>query len=212
MTTPIMNSRYQATRFLISVQALSQLPPDQGYEVAFAGRSNAGKSSALNTLTHQKSLARISKTPGRTQMINFFQITPDRHLVDLPGYGYAKAPERMRRHWQNLVEHYLRSRTALRGLLLLMDVRHPLIELDHQLLQWCEQRSLASHVLLTKADKLKRGAALATLHQVDKDLQRHYPHASAQLFSALTRLGIIEAHRKLDQWLGYTEQTLSERR
>jgi GTP-binding protein len=198
-------SRYRATRFLTSVYELSQLPPDQGYEVVFAGRSNAGKSSALNTLTQQKSLAHISKTPGRTQMIHFFQVEPGRYLVDLPGYGYAKVPDRVRRHWQNTVERYLSHRQVLRGLFLLMDIRHPFTELDRQMLNWCEQRRLSSHILLTKADKLKRGAALAVLHQVQKHTQRHYRHVSIQLFSALTRNGVEEAQAKLDQWLGYTD-------
>jgi len=152
--------RYRAARFLDSVNAFPRLPPDSGREVAFAGRSNAGKSSALNVLTGQRQLARASKTPGRTQLLNFFEVEPERLLVDLPGYGYARVPDAVRRHWQALLERYLRERAALRGLLLLMDIRHPLTELDRGMLDCCAARALPVHVLLTKADKLGRGAAL----------------------------------------------------
>lgn len=193
---------YQAARFLLSVPELSQAPPDRGAEVAFAGRSNAGKSSALNAITRQKSLARISKTPGRTQLINYFQLEPDRYLVDLPGYGYAKVPEPVRNRWRQLLTAYLNRRQALRGLFLLMDIRHPLTELDRQLLDWCKARRLPVHVLLTKADKLKRGAALGVLQQVRRRLEA-YPQASAQLFSAPQATGLEEAHARLDEWLGY---------
>lgn len=196
-------SRYRQVQFLTSINKIQQLPPDEGREVAFAGRSNVGKSSALNTLAQQKSLARISKTPGRTQMINFFQLEPGRYLVDLPGYGYAKVPANLRQHWRKLIEHYLSDRSALRGLFLIMDIRHPLTDLDRQMLDWCEHRELPSHILLTKADKLKRGAAMSTLYQVRRFLHQHYPHASVQLFSSLTRTGLGEAYAKLDEWLGY---------
>lgn len=196
-------SRYQAVRFFNSVNDFTQLPPDIGGEVAFAGRSNAGKSSALNVLTNQRQLARVSKTPGRTQLINFFEVEPERHLVDLPGYGYAKVPDSIRQHWQKLLEQYLRKRAALRGLMMLMDIRHPLTPLDQQLLGWCAARGLAVHILLTKADKLSRGAAMTVRQQVDKTLRIDYPQTSAQLFSALTRLGVAEAHQQLDEWLGF---------
>jgi len=199
-----MHSRYYATRFLTSVHEFRQLPPERGAEVAFAGRSNAGKSSALNTITRQKTLARTSKTPGRTQLINFFQVENERYLVDLPGYGYAKAPEAMRRHWRQLVERYLEQRQSLRGLFLLMDIRHPLTPLDRQLLDWCRRRRLPVHILLTKADKLKRGAALATLQIVQRQLAAGYPQASLQLFSAIEGTGLDEAHARLDEWLDYT--------
>ena len=195
--------RYQATQFFTSARDLKQLPPERGWEVAFAGRSNAGKSSALNRLTQQKSLARISKTPGRTQMINFFQVTPEHYLVDLPGYGYAKVPEAMRKHWRHILEGYFNERKTLCGLFLLMDIRHPLTDSDQQMLTWCEYRQLPSHILLTKADKLKRGPAMASLHQVQRHLCQDYPHASAQLFSALKGIGIDEACAKLDEWLGF---------
>ncbi len=195
--------RYQAVRFLDSVNSLAQLPPDTGREVAFAGRSNAGKSSALNVLTGQRQLARVSKTPGRTQLLNFFQVEPERYLVDLPGYGYAQVPDAIRRHWRLLLERYLRERLALRGLMLLMDIRHPLTALDRQLLDNCAHRQLPAHILLTKADKLGRGAARTALQQVQKTLKTDYPRTSAQLFSAPTGLGMDEAHARLDEWLGY---------
>ncbi len=207
-TTPIpieiapTTGRWRGVRFLYSVNALAQLPPDTGREVAFAGRSNAGKSSALNLLTGQRRLARVSKTPGRTQLLNFFLVEPDRYLVDLPGYGYAQVPDSIRRHWGELLERYLRERAALRGLLLLMDIRHPLTEMDRQLLDGCAFRELPAHILLTKADKLSRGAALAALAQLKRGLAADYPGASAQLFSALTRQGTDEAHTRLDGWLG----------
>lgn len=196
-------TRYRAVNFLSSVNTLEQLPPDIGQEVAFAGRSNAGKSSALNLLTGQHQLARVSKTPGRTQMINFFQVETERYLVDLPGYGYAQAPEAMRRHWGVLLERYLRERIALRGLLLMMDIRHPLTELDQRMLDCCVARALPAHLLLTKTDKLSRGAAKTVLQQVQKTLYSDYPHATAQLFSAQNGQGIDEAHQRLDEWLGY---------
>jgi GTP-binding protein len=196
-----MNSRYRSSQFLTSVREFRQLPADQGSEVAFAGRSNAGKSSALNTLTQQRALARTSKTPGRTQMINFFQVEPGRRLVDLPGYGYAKVPAQIRRHWDRLLQRYLSERKTLRGLFIIMDIRHPLTLLDEQLLDWCEHGDLSSHILLTKSDKLSFGASSKTLTEVQHVLKNHYPHASAQLFSALRRIGIKEAHAQLDQWL-----------
>ena len=195
--------RYRAAHFLNSVNSLAQLPPDTGREVAFAGRSNAGKSSALNVLTGQRQLARVSKTPGRTQLLNFFQVEPERYLVDLPGYGYAQVPDAIRRHWRLLLERYLRERLALRGLMLLMDIRHPLTPLDRQLLDGCAHRQLPAHILLTKADKLGRSAAQTALQQVQKALKRDYPLTSAQLFSAPTALGVDEAHARLDEWLGY---------
>ena len=197
-----MNSRYHSTHFINSAHNISQLPPDQGYEVAFAGRSNCGKSSALNTLTHQRSLARTSKTPGRTQMINFFQVEPGRYLVDLPGYGYAKVPKAVRHHWGKILERYLSERQALRGLFLLMDIRHPLTDLDQHMLIWCRHHTVPCHLVLTKADKLKRGAALACLHQVQRNIAGIYQDTSVQLFSAPKRIGLDKAHAKLDEWLG----------
>ncbi|MCW9089139.1 MAG: ribosome biogenesis GTP-binding protein YihA/YsxC [Gammaproteobacteria bacterium] len=188
--------------FLTSANALNQLPADGGAEVAFAGRSNAGKSSALNVITEQRNLARTSKTPGRTQLINFFELDETHRLVDLPGYGYAKVPERIKRHWQQVLSDYLATRQCLRGLVLLVDIRHPLKEFDRQMLDWCQHQQMPVHILLTKADKLKRGPASNTLQAVRKELKTSYPLASAQLFSALNRQGVDEARAKLAGWLG----------
>ncbi len=200
---PQKKSLYPQARFLISAAQLTQLPPDEGFEVAFAGRSNAGKSSALNRITRQKSLARTSKTPGRTQLINFFTLDDERRLVDLPGYGYAKVAEAIKRRWQETMENYLASRQSLQGLILLMDVRHPLRDVDQQLLSWCWHVGMPVHVLLTKADKLKRGPAQATLLKVRDELARQAPagSTSVQLFSALKGSGIDEVQERLDHWL-----------
>jgi GTP-binding protein len=187
--------------FLISANALSQLPSDEGAEVAFAGRSNAGKSSALNVITEQRNLARTSKTPGRTQLINFFEVDADHRLVDLPGYGYAKVPEKIKRHWQQVLSDYLATRQCLRGLILLMDIRHPMKEFDRQMLDWCEHQQMPVHILLTKADKLKRGPASNTLQSIRKILKADYPLASVQLFSAQNLQGVEEARDKLSAWL-----------
>ncbi len=192
---------FKSTHFLTSANTLSQLSPDSGAEVAFAGRSNAGKSSALNVITEQRNLARTSKTPGRTQLINFFELDSDHRLVDLPGYGYAKVPEKIKRHWQQVLSDYLQTRECLRGLILLMDVRHPLKEFDLQLLDWCAHQGMPVHVLLTKADKLKNGPASSSLQKVKKELKANYPLASVQLFSSLNRRGVDEARAKLAEWL-----------
>ncbi|HEY0634583.1 MAG TPA: ribosome biogenesis GTP-binding protein YihA/YsxC [Gammaproteobacteria bacterium] len=190
----------QAT-FLLSVNHLRQLPDDHGLEVAFAGRSNAGKSSALNLITDNGALARVSKTPGRTQMINYFTVDASRRLVDLPGYGFAKVPPEVKRHWQQILEQYLRSRASLRGLMIVMDCRHPLKEYDRQMLEWCRHRGMQVHILLTKADKLSRGAAGNTLQQVRAILQSEFPHATAQLFSSLNGTGAVEARQLIATWL-----------
>ena len=192
---------YRRAQFLTSANAPAQLPPDQGYEVAFAGRSNAGKSSALNVIADQKGLARISKTPGRTQLINFFEIDEEHRLVDLPGYGYAKVPEAVKRHWQRFLELYLQERQCLTGLILLVDIRHPLKEFDRQMLAWCAASGMPAHVLLTKADKLKRGPAGSSLQQVRRTLEADYPNATVQLFSALKRQGVDEVRNILDRWM-----------
>jgi GTP-binding protein len=196
-----MSGQYNRTRFLKSVPDLNGAPPDHGREVAFAGRSNAGKSSVINAITGIGSLARTSKTPGRTQHLVFFEIDGQRRLVDLPGYGYARVAEAVRRHWRRAMADYLARRQSLQGLVLVMDVRHPLTDYDRQMLDWCHEAGLAVHVLLTKADKLKRGPASATLLQVRRALARDGLHATAQLFSATKRLGIDEAEACLDRWL-----------
>ena len=196
-----MDNRYRTTRFLISAPDPTRLPEDTGREVAFAGRSNAGKSSALNTITEQRRLARISKTPGRTQLLNVFEIAPARRLIDLPGYGYAKVPEALRRHWGTAVARYLDERQSLVGLILLMDVRHPLMPPDRQLLEWCAGRALPVHVLLTKTDKLSRGRAGNTLRTVRRELHSSWPLATIQLFSAPEGIGLEQVRGQLDAWL-----------
>lgn len=200
-----MNSLYRQAHFLKSAAELVQLPPDSGAEVAFAGRSNAGKSSALNAITEQKGLARTSKTPGRTQLINIFPVTDNLALIDLPGYGYAKVPEKIRSHWERTLPAYLSRRRALRGMMLIMDIRHPLRDFDRQMLAWSAQGGPPVHILLTKADKLGRGAAGNTLLTVRKELEKDFPGTTVQLFSATTGLGIKEAHKVLDRWFGLHE-------
>ena len=195
----------QQARFRLGVQKLAQLPPDRGAEVAFAGRSNAGKSSALNALTGRRGLARTSKTPGRTQQINFFDLDPEHRLVDLPGYGYARVSRALQARWQALMAAYLEQRRSLKGLVLLTDVRHPLTEGDRQLLEWCRQARLPVHVLLTKADKLSRGRALAVLEQLKARLAEPYPELSMQLFSAQKKTGVDQARARVVHWLGLEE-------
>jgi GTP-binding protein len=199
-----MNPYYHRARFLKSAAKLTQSPIDSGYEIAFAGRSNAGKSSALNTLCGQKSLARTSKTPGRTQLLNFFSLDEQRRLVDLPGYGYAKVAEAVKKQWQQSLADYIEQRQCLRGLILLMDIRHPLTDFDLQMLQWNTHHGLPTHILLTKADKLKAGAAKNTLLKVQRTLNDH-PEITAQRFSSLKKEGIEECHQILDIWLELTE-------
>ncbi len=193
---------YRGSRFEISAAKLSQLPADEGLEVAFAGRSNAGKSSAINKICCQKSLARTSKTPGRTQLINFFTLDEKRRLVDLPGYGYAKVSEDIKRRWQQTMEQYLATRESLQGLILLMDVRHPLKDVDQQLLAWSWSVGMPTHVLLTKADKLKRGAAQNTLLKVRKEISENDLEGltSVQLFSSLKGTGLDEVYTVLNAW------------
>ncbi|MEL7965914.1 ribosome biogenesis GTP-binding protein YihA/YsxC [Vreelandella neptunia] len=199
--TPRLN--YPTASFLISAPTLALCPDDTGAEVAFAGRSNAGKSSAINALTQQNALARTSRTPGRTQLINFFSVMNDasRRLVDLPGYGYAKVPEAVKLEWQKHLAEYLRNRYSLRGLVLLMDVRHPLTEFDQMMLDYADQRGMPVHILLTKADKLKKGPASAALQKVRSRLKDWEDLVSVQLFSSLKRDGVDTLSQKLNQWL-----------
>ena len=197
----IKHNPYRSATYVISAHRLIQLPPDSGYEVAFAGRSNAGKSSSINTLTDQKSLARTSKTPGRTQQIVIFDIDEERRIADLPGYGYAKVPPKLKAHWRQVMEQYFNSRKCLRGVVLVMDIRHPMREFDQQMLAWCSQTGVPCHVLLTKADKLKRGPAQSTLLQVRKVLPGN---ATAQVFSAKNRNGLAELIERLNQWYEIT--------
>ncbi|MGV6826344.1 MAG: ribosome biogenesis GTP-binding protein YihA/YsxC [bacterium] len=192
---------YRQARFLTSAAKLEQSPPDEGFEVAFAGRSNAGKSSAINRLCDQKGLARTSKTPGRTQLLNFFNLDDERRLVDLPGYGYAKVSAGLKREWQGNLSNYLEHRQCLNGLILLMDVRHPLKDYDKQMLSWADHIGLSVHVLLTKSDKLKRGAASKSLLTVRKSLKEINPDFQVQLFSSLKGEGLGECYRYLDEQL-----------
>ncbi len=179
--------------FLMSAPKLDLCVEDTGFEIAFAGRSNAGKSSAINTITNQRQLARASKRPGRTQMINFFTLgNPDQRLVDLPGYGYAAVPEEMKKVWQKELQNYLIERKSLTGLVLLMDVRHPLQDFDRMMLQWAKDRHLFIHILLTKSDKLNRGPASAALQDVKKQLKAMKLDFSIQLFSSLNKEGLEE--------------------
>jgi GTP-binding protein len=196
-----MSHPYRQAYYTISATQLSELPDDVGREVAFAGRSNAGKSSAINTITEQNALARISKTPGRTQMINFFALDEQHSLVDLPGYGYAKVPEQMKIRWQQTLGKYLETRKSLQGLMLMMDIRHPLKEFDIQMIKWANTSSLPVHILLTKSDKLKRGAAMSTVHKVTTELTQLQLTASIQLFSSLKKTGKEEAIAQLNSWL-----------
>ena len=196
--------------FLMSAPKLALCVEDTGYEIAFAGRSNAGKSSAINALTNKKQLARASKRPGRTQMINFFSLgNPDQRLVDLPGYGYAAVPEAMKIVWQKELENYLIHRKSLQGLVLLMDIRHPLQHFDLMMLEWAHSRHLFVHILLTKADKLNRGPANKTLFDVKQQLKKMKLDFSIQLFSSLNRIGLEELASVMGGRLNYTlDQTV----
>lgn len=195
-----MLNPFASTRFLLSAAALDGLPPADRPEVAFAGRSNAGKSSALNRLCGQKQLARVSKTPGRTQLLNFFEV-PAGRLVDLPGYGFAQVPGTVRRDWGALVTGYIQSRENLRGLVLVMDARHPLTDFDRQMLSWAASQQLPCHVLLTKADKLKFGAQKKTFNDVAAAVPALHDDASVQLFSSETGAGVEDARRIVLGWL-----------
>lgn len=188
--------------FLTAAHRLDQLPPDAGAEVAIAGRSNAGKSSALNAIARQSSLARVSKTPGRTQQLVVFALGPDRRLVDLPGYGYAAVPASQRAHWGTELARYFERRASLRGLVIAMDIRHPLRDGDRRMIELATARGLPIHVLLTKADKLGRGAVAAALAGVRRVLRETVgDRITVQPFSAVAALGVEEARRRIDDWL-----------
>tara|TARA_R110000782_G_scaffold105958_3_gene194039 strand:+ start:1458 stop:2120 length:663 start_codon:yes stop_codon:yes gene_type:complete len=206
--TPLVSLCQQAT-FIKSASQVEQCPLDRGYEVAFAGRSNAGKSSALNTLTHAR-LARTSKTPGRTQLINFFGLDEQRRLVDLPGYGYAKVPLALKEHWKEHLDAYLTGRESLAGLVLVMDIRHPLSDFDRMMLEWSDVTGLPAHILLSKADKLAYGAAKNVLLKVQTIVRKEYGNrATVQLFSAPKRQGLEEAYEILESWL-FTDEDEDE--
>lgn len=192
---------FQRAQFVAGAAELSQLPRRSSAEVAFAGRSNAGKSSAINALLNRKRLAFVSRTPGRTQQINYFDLGDQRYLVDLPGYGYAKVSKSGQARWEGLLPAYLQSREALCGLVLIMDIRHPLTELDKLLLGIFAPTAKPVHVLLTKADKLSRGAALSTLQKVEHALCAGFTFATCQLFSSVSKEGVAGARNTLEGWL-----------
>lgn len=197
-----MNPLYHRANFLLSAPNIKHTPEDTGWEVAFAGRSNAGKSSAINTITNQKSLARTSKTPGRTQQLVYFELDEERRLVDLPGYGYAKVPINVQRKWEKELEHYLEERKTLNGLVLLVDIRRSLSDFDEQMLQYAAHLGLEVYVALTKADKLKRNMAKNTLFDVQKRVKNIPTPIQVELFSSLKKDGIEPLHNWLDQHLG----------
>ena len=191
---------FAAARFLMSCADLAQLPPGDRAEAAFAGRSNAGKSSALNAICAHGGLARVSKTPGRTQLLNFFELAGGR-LVDLPGYGFAQVPHRVRDGWGALIGGYIETRRCLRGVVLIMDARHPLTPFDRQMLAWTGAQDLPCHILMSKSDKLASGASRKTLREVQAELPALGSGFTAQLFSAKTGAGVEEARSVLNAWL-----------
>lgn len=199
-----MMSILQGIRFYTTVNHLKDLPEIASIEVAFAGRSNAGKSSAINTLTRRNRLAFVSKMPGRTQHINYFQLNDGNFLVDLPGYGYAKVPQSIREHWRDLLSTYLQTRRNLIGLILIMDARHPMTELDQKMLEWFSITKKPVHILLSKSDKLSRSQSLRALTSVQNSLVEQYPNCTVQLFSSLATIGVEEALQVLANWFKST--------
>ena len=199
--------------FNISVNHFDELPNDEGIEIAFAGRSNAGKSSAINSLSKQNRLAYVSKQPGRTQLINFFSIDDYISLVDLPGYGYAKVPETLKNHWIETLPRYLQERNSLAGLIIVMDIRRPLTKLDIQMLNWFAPRKKPIHILLTKSDKLSKDKSLRTLMEVKKIVQEkwvdlYHSKFTVQLFSSLKKQGIDEANKIIQSWLNLNKNNV----
>ncbi len=192
---------YRLAHFLTSASTLSQCPEDIALEVAFIGRSNAGKSSAINVLTEQPKLARTSKTPGRTQLLNYFEVAEERYLVDLPGFGYAKVPPKLKQKWQKELTRYLEERQSLQGVILLVDIRHLFKDSDMMIVDWASRAQMPLHILLTKADKLKHGAAKATLLSAQRELSPYGELISLQLFSALKASGVDGLRKQLNTWL-----------
>ena len=195
-----MGSIYRNARFLTSSTTRNTLPEETGLEVVFAGRSNSGKSSTLNCLCEQKGLARVSKTPGRTQLINFFDLPDGNRLVDLPGYGYAKVPEKIKKEWQQFIESYMTERTTLAGLVIIMDIRHPMRDYDHIMLSWAEARQLPTHIILNKSDKLKHGLVTRTVLETRKALKEYDLPTSVQAFSSLKKIGVSDLANQLNTW------------
>lgn len=197
---------YQNTHFITSAPDIRHMPVDAGIEIAFAGRSNAGKSSALNRLTNQRNLAKTSKTPGRTQLINLFKVQDNCHIVDLPGYGFAQVPLEMKKKWQQSLGEYLQKRECLGGLVVLMDIRHPMKDLDQQLIYWAVDSDIPVQVLLTKADKLKSGARKEQLLKIRQAAIAFGGDVSVDLFSSLNGIGVDQLRSKLDEWFAPAAQ------
>ncbi|SSC10911.1 GTP-binding protein EngB [uncultured Gammaproteobacteria bacterium] len=197
-----MSNIYHQAKFLLSCPSLKGCPEDQGYEVVFAGRSNAGKSSAINTITLQKKLAKVSRTPGRTQHLVFFELDENHRLVDLPGYGYAKVPEHIKQQWQKDMGEYFAQRQCLVGAVLVMDARRPLTKFDQMMLDWCVGANLPTQIILTKSDKLKKGAAKNSLLKVKREVEQ-YPYVDVQLFSSLKKQGLEALGSRLNTFFGY---------
>ncbi|MFP4495389.1 MAG: ribosome biogenesis GTP-binding protein YihA/YsxC [Halochromatium sp.] len=210
MSEPATHPFFQRAAFLSAAPELAATPQDSGYEVAFAGRSNAGKSSAINALCHQRGLARTSKTPGRTQQLIFFRLDDERRLVDLPGYGFAKVSLSIKQRWQQLMERYLVRRDSLKGLVVVMDIRHPLTEIDQQMIAWGIAAELPLLLLLTKADKLKRGAIARSLAEVRTALAEASVPVEVIAFSAVSRLGLEQAQKRIVDWLALAAADASE--
>ena len=214
--TKIAQNPFRIARYLMGAARLEQLPPDQGVEIALAGRSNAGKSTALNAIADQKNLAKTSKTPGRTQLINLFMIDASNRLVDLPGYGFAKVSKDQKAQWQQTLSLYLQQRQCLKALVVFMDIRHPLKETDKQMIQWAVGSDISVHVVLSKADKLKSGARKAALLAANKRLARISDNITSQLFSANSKLGLEDLIGKLASWFPFDindspeQQTIEE--
>ena len=198
--TEFESPAYQEAKYLTSAAEFEQLPPDEGAEVAFIGRSNAGKSSALNVITGIKGLSRTSKTPGRTQMINFLALNERQRLVDLPGYGYAKVPRMVQERWEELVDSYLKKRRSLKGLVVVMDIRHPLKERDTDIIKWAVDYDIHLHILLTKSDKLSQSAVKKTINEVEAALATYDDHITLQLFSSYDRTGLDAVKAVLNEW------------
>lgn len=199
-----MSNNYHQVKFLLSCPSLKGCPEDCGYEVIFAGRSNAGKSSVINAITLQKKLAKVSRTPGRTQHLVFFELDESRRLVDLPGYGYAKVPKPIKQQWQEDMSEYFMQRQCLAGAVLVMDVRRPLTKFDQVMLNWCVNVNLPTQIILSKSDKLKKGAAKNSLLKVRREIAQ-YPYVEVQLFSSLKKQGLDVLNTRLDTFFGYAD-------
>ena len=205
-----MSNLFSHCEYLISAYKTSQLPEDSGMEIAFAGRSNSGKSTTINALTNHKGLAKVSKTPGRTQLFNCFEFKPNKRLVDLPGYGYAKVPKKVKKHWEQEINTYLMNRQCLIGVVIIMDIRHPMKVFDEQMLTWAHNSGLHSHVLLNKADKLNNNDTKRTLMKVKKEIAKFSEATTCQVFSALRRTGSSELSQVLTPWFNDTEDSVAE--